>query len=61
MTSFSEKKNKNYQGKDPLSSEHINSHEPTAVKRDSNIKKLQKVDRHVLTHQKHKKDIEKKV
>ena len=34
MTS-SEKKNKNYQGKDPMSPEQINSHEPTAVKRDS--------------------------
>ena len=33
MTS-SEKKNKNYQGKDPMSQEQINSNEPTAVKRD---------------------------
>jgi len=40
MTSFSEKKNKNYQGKDPMSSEHINSHEPTAVKRDSNDQEI---------------------
>ena len=32
MTS-SEKKNKNYQGKDPMSPEQINSHEPPAVKR----------------------------
>jgi len=34
MTS-SEKRNKKYQGKDPMSPEQINSHEPTAVKRDS--------------------------
>ena len=34
MTS-SEKKNKNYKGKDPMPPEKITSHEPTAVKRDS--------------------------
>ncbi|HSF01321.1 MAG TPA: hypothetical protein VLA48_10565 [Nitrososphaeraceae archaeon] len=33
MTS-SEKENKNYKGKDPMSPEKITSHEPTAVKRD---------------------------
>ncbi len=30
-----EKENKNYKGKDPMSPEKISSHEPTAVKRDS--------------------------
>ena len=30
----SEKENKNYKGKDPMSPEEITSHEPTAVKRD---------------------------
>ena len=40
MTSSSEKKNKNYQGKDPMSPEQINSHEPTAVKRDSNDQEI---------------------
>ena len=34
MTSSEEKK-KNYKGKDPMSPEKITSHEPTAVKRDS--------------------------
>ncbi len=34
MTS-SEKKNKNYQGKDPMSPEQIKSHETMEVKRDS--------------------------
>jgi hypothetical protein len=33
MTSSEE--NKNYKGKDPMSPEKITSHEPTAVKRDS--------------------------
>ena len=33
MTS-AENKYKNYQGKDPMSPEQINSHEPTAIKRD---------------------------
>jgi hypothetical protein len=36
----SEKKNKNYQGKDPMSTEQINSHDPTAVKRDSNDQEI---------------------
>jgi hypothetical protein len=40
MTSTSEKKNKNYQGKDPMSPEQINSHEPTAVKRDPNDQEI---------------------
>jgi hypothetical protein len=31
----STKENKKYKGKDPMSSEQIKSHEPTAVKRDS--------------------------
>jgi hypothetical protein len=35
MTSSEEEKNKNYKGKDPMSPEKITSHEPTAVKRDS--------------------------
>ena len=35
MTSSEEKENKNYKGKDPMSPEKITSHEPTAVKRDS--------------------------
>ena len=35
MKSSSENKKKNYQGKDPMSPEEITSHEPTAVKRDS--------------------------
>jgi hypothetical protein len=40
MTSSTEKENKNYQGKDPMSPEQINSHEPTAVKRDSNDQEI---------------------
>ena len=40
MTSSAEKKNKNYQDKDPMSPEQINSHEPTAVKRDSNDQEI---------------------
>ena len=60
MTS-SEKKNKNYQGKDPMSPEQINSHEPTAVKRDSNNQEIAEGGQTGITHQKHKKDIEKKV
>ena len=35
MTSSEEKEKKNYKGKDPMSPEKITSHEPTAVKRDS--------------------------
>ncbi len=35
MTSSEEKEKKNYKGKDPISPEKITSHEPTAVKRDS--------------------------
>jgi hypothetical protein len=35
MTSENENENKNYKGKDPMSPEQINSHEPTAVQRDS--------------------------
>ncbi|HET7642002.1 MAG TPA: hypothetical protein VFK40_00715 [Nitrososphaeraceae archaeon] len=35
MTSENENENKNYKGKDPMSPEKITSHEPTAVKRDS--------------------------
>jgi hypothetical protein len=30
-----EEEDKNYKGKDPMSPEEITSHEPTAVKRDS--------------------------
>ena len=36
----SESKNKNYQGKDPMSPEKITSHDPTAVKRDSNDQEI---------------------
>lgn len=36
----SEKKNKNYQGKDPMLSDQINSHDPTAVKRDLNDQEI---------------------
>ncbi len=32
--------NKNYSGKDPMSPEKINSHEPTAVKRDPNDQQI---------------------
>ena len=39
MTS-SENKNKNYQGKDPMSPEKITSHEPTAVDRDQNDQEI---------------------
>jgi hypothetical protein len=35
MTSPEEKEKKNYKGKDPMSPEEITSHEPTAVKRDT--------------------------
>ena len=35
MTSFEEENKKNYKGKDPMSPEKITSHEPTAVKRES--------------------------
>jgi len=35
MTSENENENKNYKGKDPMSPEKITSHEPTAVKRES--------------------------
>src|ERR687889_790542 len=40
MTSSSENRKKNYQGKDPMSPEKITSHEPTAVKRDSNDQEI---------------------
>jgi hypothetical protein len=33
---MSSSENENYEGKDPMSPEKITSHEPTAVKRDSN-------------------------
>jgi hypothetical protein len=36
----SESKNKNYQGKDPMSPEKITSHDPNAVKRDSNDQEI---------------------
>jgi len=39
MTS-SENKNKNYQGKDPMSPEKISSHEPTGVDRDPNDQEI---------------------
>jgi len=32
--------NENYKGKDPMSPEKIKSHEPTAVKRDSNDQEI---------------------
>ena len=40
MTSSSENRKKNYQGKDPMSPEKITSHEPTAVKRDPNDQEI---------------------
>ncbi len=39
MTS-SDNKNKNYQGKDPMSPEKITSNEPTAVNRDPNDQEI---------------------
>jgi hypothetical protein len=36
MLMSDESKEKDYKGKDPMSPEKITSHEPTAVKRDSN-------------------------
>ena len=39
MTS-AENRYKNYHGKDPMSPEKITSHEPTAVKRDSNDQEI---------------------
>lgn len=39
MTS-SENKNKNYQGKDPMSQEKITSNEPTAVNREPNDQEI---------------------
>ena len=38
----SEEENKNYKGKDPMSPEHITSHEPTAVKRDPHDQEIAK-------------------
>jgi hypothetical protein len=32
--------NENYEGKDPMSPEKIKSHDPTAVKRDSNDQEI---------------------
>jgi hypothetical protein len=55
----SESKNKNYEGKDPMSPEKITSHDPTAVKRDPNDQ-LQNVDRQVLILKKPKRNIEEK-
>jgi len=40
MTSSSENRMKEYQGKDPMSPEKITSHEPTAVKRDPNDQEI---------------------
>jgi len=40
MTLASEHKNKNYQGKDPMSPEKIISHEPTAPDRDQNDEEI---------------------
>ena len=40
MTSSEENQNKKYKGKDPMSPEEITSHEPTAVKRDSNDQEI---------------------
>ena len=40
MTSSSENRKKDYQGKDPMSPEKIASHEPTAVKRDPNDQEI---------------------
>jgi hypothetical protein len=39
MTS-AENRYKNYQGKDPMSSDKITSHEPTAIKRDLNDQEI---------------------
>ena len=37
---LSSSENENYEGKDPMSPEKIKSHEPTAVKRDSNDQEI---------------------
>ena len=37
---MSSSENENYEGKDPMSPEKIKSHEPTAVKRDSNDQEI---------------------
>jgi hypothetical protein len=37
---MSSSENENYEGKDPMSPEKITSHEPTAVKRDSNDQEI---------------------
>jgi hypothetical protein len=37
---MSTSENENYEGKDPMSPEKIKSHEPTAVKRDSNDQEI---------------------
>ena len=37
---MSSSENENYEGKDPMSPEKITSHEPTAVKRDSNDQEM---------------------
>ena len=39
---MSSSENENYEGKDPMSPEKIKSHEPTAVKRDSNDQEIAK-------------------
>lgn len=37
---MSSSENENYEGKDPMSPEKITSHEPTAVKRDSDDQQI---------------------
>ena len=37
---MSSSENENYEGKDPMSPEKIKSHDPTAVKRDSNDQEI---------------------
>ncbi|MGI9010780.1 MAG: hypothetical protein ACR2F1_06305 [Nitrososphaeraceae archaeon] len=37
---MSSSENENYEGKDPMSPEKLTSHEPTAVKRDSNDQEI---------------------
>jgi hypothetical protein len=37
---MSSSENENYEGKDPMSPEKIKSHEPTAVKRDSDDQEI---------------------
>jgi hypothetical protein len=60
MTSSFEKKNKNYQGKDPMSPEQINSHEPTVVKRYVNEQEIAESGQ-TGTNTSEAQDIEKKV